>query len=179
MSPRKRCIKCDKRLKVNTPSKGWRCAACVRAYNLEYQRQNKEAIKRQRADAYLKNKIEIRAYVKKYNEENREKIQARDRARYAADPIGRNLKNKSNRYGLPVTDLTALIEKQKGLCHICGETNGDRALCIDHNHTTNKVRALLCARCNAGIGMFRESRDLLFKASEYLAEFEEEKVACQ
>jgi hypothetical protein len=44
---------------------------------------------------------------------------------------------------------------------------------IDHNHLTGKTRALLCDKCNVGLGSFRDNPDLLRKAAAYL-EFHDE-----
>jgi hypothetical protein len=53
-------------------------------------------------------------------------------------------------------------------CVICGNTN---KLCIDHNHITGKFRALLCSKCNTGIGMFNENINTMTNAIEYLKHF--------
>lgn len=53
-------------------------------------------------------------------------------------------------------------------CSICGRWNRDRRLCIDHDHTSGKVRGALCSRCNSGIGFFQDSADLLLRAARYL-----------
>ncbi len=53
---------------------------------------------------------------------------------------------------------------QEGKCLICEEP----ATCVDHNHTTNAIRGLLCIKCNAGIGQFNENPTLLRKAAEYI-----------
>ena len=39
---------------------------------------------------------------------------------------------------------------------------------VDHCHTTNKVRGILCAACNFGIGKFKDSTALLYLAIDYL-----------
>lgn len=41
-------------------------------------------------------------------------------------------------------------------------------LAVDHDHTTGKVRGLLCHQCNKAIGLFRESPEVLKKAIVYL-----------
>lgn len=53
-------------------------------------------------------------------------------------------------------------------CAICKST---KRLHIDHCHNTNKFRALLCSKCNTGLGMFDENIDKLFKAILYLNHF--------
>lgn len=61
------------------------------------------------------------------------------------------------KYGLTPEDYDALVEKQNGLCAICGEppstTNRNHArLKVDHDHKTGEVRGLLCNRCNLLLG---------------------------
>lgn len=72
-------------------------------------------------------------------------------------------------YGLTVEDIDALYERQSGRCAICLEPEGDRRLCIDHDHATMVVRGLLCSRCNSGLGLLRDSTDNLIRAVEYLS----------
>lgn len=57
------------------------------------------------------------------------------------------------------------------VCAICGGTNNGRPLVIDHDHTTNQIRALLCSTCNWGLGHFRDNPALLSKAAMYLAHY--------
>jgi len=39
---------------------------------------------------------------------------------------------------------------------------------VDHDHTTNKIRGLLCSLCNPALGSFRDSIDILKEAIYYL-----------
>jgi len=71
-------------------------------------------------------------------------------------------------YGLTRADYDRLLESQKGLCAICYKVNGNKALAVDHDHRTNKVRGLLCDKCNQGIGCFRDSKIFLSSAISYL-----------
>lgn len=54
------------------------------------------------------------------------------------------------------------------VCAICGGPWTKRGPYIDHNHETNKVRALLCANCNTGLGMFKEDPRILKEALRYI-----------
>jgi uncharacterized Zn finger protein (UPF0148 family) len=172
----KRCKKCD--LPVRFSGRQWVCAPCHKEYATAWRLKNADRIKQKSKEAYQKNKESIARYSKEYYAANKDKITQYKKDWWRKDIVENRLRDRARKRGTTFETVVYLENKQKGLCRICGETNGDKALCIDHNHATNKVRALLCARCNAGIGMFRESRDLLSNAAEYLAEFEEEKVAC-
>jgi hypothetical protein len=73
-------------------------------------------------------------------------------------------------YGITWDDYLALLVKQKGTCAICGDPpSSSRRLVVDHDHKTGSVRALLCHRCNAGLGQFRDTAWLLRAAAQYLA----------
>ena len=62
------------------------------------------------------------------------------------------------------------LASQNGACAICrSETpSGQGAFHVDHCHASNKVRGLLCTRCNTGLGMFRDDTDTLLAAVYYL-----------
>lgn len=74
------------------------------------------------------------------------------------------------KFGITLDDYNAMLEKQNGGCAICSGTNKTKKLAVDHDHTTGKVRALLCDKCNRGIGLFDENQDRLYKVIEYLRE---------
>jgi ribonuclease PH len=74
-------------------------------------------------------------------------------------------------YGITEGQYNRLLRAQGNKCVICSIDHLDetgRRLQIDHNHTTGKVRGLLCLRCNLAIGQFSESIDLLLSAIQYL-----------
>jgi hypothetical protein len=66
-----------------------------------------------------------------------------------------------------------LRAEQNYCCAICGTAEKDlknQILFLDHNHESNKVRGLLCLKCNAGLGMFDsdDGIDLFCSAISYL-----------
>lgn len=74
-------------------------------------------------------------------------------------------------YGITLEDYGAMLEKQNGCCAICGSSDtGSKHshFHVDHSHDTDKVRALLCAGCNIGLGAFKENIDALQNAVAYL-----------
>ncbi len=71
-------------------------------------------------------------------------------------------------YGISLIEFNKLVEDQKGLCAICEEPPGKKGLHADHCHANGSVRGLLCFRCNAALGMFRDNPRLLVNAIDYL-----------
>ena len=55
-------------------------------------------------------------------------------------------------------------------CSKCKEKS-IKHLCIDHNHTTGKVRGLLCQRCNTGLGMAKGNINTLNEMISYLQRY--------
>lgn len=97
---------------------------------------------------------------------------ARQKAYNLANPKQKHIRNKYRVYGISFENYEKLVADQVGVCAICGlppEGNTrTNTLYVDHNHDSNKVRGLLCLTCNTGLGMFRDSPELLNKAKEYL-----------
>ena len=69
-------------------------------------------------------------------------------------------------YGITKDDYDRMVIEQDGRCAICNRTEG--TLVIDHCHEKGHVRALLCNKCNLGLGLFGDSPDLLVSAAMYL-----------
>ncbi len=78
-------------------------------------------------------------------------------------------------YGLTEEDYEAMDEVQGHACAIC-DGQDDRVredgtpypLSVDHDHSTNRIRGLLCHRCNTALGLFKEDLNALRRAVEYL-----------
>jgi hypothetical protein len=82
-------------------------------------------------------------------------------------------------YGLTIKEYDRMLEEQKGVCAICGQPetfvtkHGKPCrLAVDHDHTTGKVRALLCGVCNKRLGHLESA--WLTKAEAYLVKHQEE-----
>jgi hypothetical protein len=61
------------------------------------------------------------------------------------------------------------MQEAEKVCQICEALfTQDNPACIDHNHSTGKVRSNLCRKCNCAIGLMKEDSALLIRAAEYV-----------
>lgn len=76
--------------------------------------------------------------------------------------------------GLTIEGIESQIKKQNNLCDLCFEPmlpygGLDKNSAVpDHDHSTNKFRAMIHRKCNSGIGLLGDSIDRLHKALAYL-----------
>lgn len=76
-----------------------------------------------------------------------------------------------DRYGIGLVEYNQMLEDQNGKCAICGTRDpGGQAniFHVDHEHTTGKIRGLLCNNCNPGLGWFKDNEENLLNAIAYL-----------
>jgi hypothetical protein len=72
--------------------------------------------------------------------------------------------------GLRPDEYEDLIAWQDSKCAICLKDK-DEQLSIDHNHSTGRIRGLLCGDCNRGLGLFKDNIATLKSAIEYLQRY--------
>lgn len=90
------------------------------------------------------------------------------------DTIERRKRRRKRRelmkkFGIHESQYSAMLDEQNHVCAICGSPEiCDRDLCVDHCHTSGKVRGLLCTNCNMALGKFQDNVEYLRKAIEYL-----------
>lgn len=75
------------------------------------------------------------------------------------------------KYGITIDTYNYMMVMQSDRCAIClTDDKGDRYdfWCVDHDHTTGKVRGLLCHPCNTALGKFQDDQLILSAAVEYL-----------
>lgn len=77
-----------------------------------------------------------------------------------------------SKFGITLGDYESMITSQGGGCKVCGRTREEvhptRRLVVDHCHRTEKVRGVLCIKCNSALGMAEDSPQRLRKLAEYL-----------
>lgn len=91
-----------------------------------------------------------------YYRRNREKVIRANRNNYL-----------KRTYGVTLEEYEAMVLATDSCCEICGRFSEKPHL--DHCHKTGKVRGILCAGCNGGLGLFQDSPDSLTSAITYLA----------
>lgn len=97
--------------------------------------------------------------------------------RYASNPEYRERVRNNRRksvYGVTPDVYRSLLERQGGVCAICGQLPppdevGQRGFHLDHDHQTGQIRGLLCFMCNRGLGDFGDDSNRLRSALRYLA----------
>lgn len=105
--------------------------------------------------------------VRKYKRETRAKWRANN-----LEKSRKQLKNWSliRTYGITLDDYNKMFDEQQECCAICRVHNSklNKPLAVDHSHKSGNIRKLLCAKCNTGLGMFQDNKNLLSLAINYL-----------
>lgn len=75
-------------------------------------------------------------------------------------------------YGITQDQYNILLEVQNNKCKLCGKTDSGRKdkgrLVVDHDHSSGKVRGLLCHPCNVSLGLMNDDPELLERAAQYI-----------
>jgi hypothetical protein len=160
----KRCTKCKQykdrgqfhRCKSFTDGLTYWCKACASNYKRRYYRSNPD-------------------FRKKVLERSRTRLNDPEiRKRVRQTSLDWHRKKSSN---CTPEQYNKLLKKQKGVCACCGKPETSkrkekiRQLSVDHCHKTNKVRWLLCHKCNLGLGHFDDNPKLLMKMATMLKKF--------
>jgi len=114
-----------------------------------------EEKKQYRKEQYLKNKDKEKAAREIYYSKNKELILARNKKYNKENPDKRKSAILKYEYGITLDQYNEMFKEQEGKCAICQRHQNKltRTLCVDHNHKTNKVRALLCLTCNTDVSV--------------------------
>jgi Recombination endonuclease VII len=70
-------------------------------------------------------------------------------------------------FGISLVEYEEILAAQGGGCAICGEVpEAGRSFHVDH--LGDRVRGILCVRCNNALGQLKERVDLLERAADYV-----------
>lgn len=131
----------------------------------EYRRKNPDKVR------------EISARSRAKARQNPEKVETK-RAQQAAWRQSNRASVKATElkkaFGINLHDYGHMLLSQNGLCAICARPETQmrggkvKALAVDHDHATGKVRGLLCSDCNQALGKMKDDRMILLSAVRYL-----------
>lgn len=162
-----------------------RCKLCVKVDSKRKREANIECRRKESRDRYQKIKAdpEKLSNLRKRNlswwnkPENNTRMKERRKALKAhISEIERNSHIKRT-YGLSKEDFMSIISSQGNSCGICRipfsvmsfiKEGRKIRTAVDHDHDTGKVRGILCATCNLGIGFFGDNEEHLQMAIDYL-----------
>ena len=162
-SKTKRCGSCEfmKPLsefgKSSSSKNGLRCYCkeCRKAYNRAH-------------------RVEKSEYNKKYRQKHRTKLikQQKEYRRTEEGKLTCRKRDLKKSFGITLEQYDKMAENQGGICAICGNINiNGHRLCVDHDHETGKIRALLCDHCNHLLGCAKENVTILQSAINYLHDY--------
>lgn len=117
---------------------------------------------------------------RKEGEANKDWWARKRAARIFANPSMESDRNLRRTFNLTREQYNEKLTAQNFVCAICKEpetgvsrTGGLKNLAVDHCHKTNKIRDLLCWRCNGTLGKANDSIELLQEMIAYLIKHKE------
>jgi hypothetical protein len=122
-------------------------------------------------------RLRRKEYKRIYFQENKEKIYLRRKQK----PVEKQRRDGyyiKSRYGISLDDYNKMLIERDFCCDICGYKQPPSAtkqerLYIDHCHTKNKVRGLLCFYCNTALGYFKDDIETIDKSIKYLEKWKD------
>ena len=118
-----------------------------------------------------KNKADSAKNKRKYYLAHKKEIIEKERKRYRANLSKIQDYQMRYRYGIGMEEYKSILSAQGNKCAICGSTKANRKsdrMHIDHNHSTGKIRGLICSNCNTALGLVKDSIETLGRMIEYL-----------
>ncbi len=159
----KRCILC-----CTAPKSTKNCSKCGVNFPIDnFPFKMCQGVQRHRSDC-----DKCRAlYTKMFKQANPEKSKEASK-KYAIENPHQVRKwafrSRWRKMGFNPDDVQQMLKDNNQGCEICGSLN---KLVVDHDHSLNKLRGVLCSECNFGIGKFKDNPDYLKKAINYLDNF--------
>lgn len=108
------------------------------------------------AARYKANLVVEKAKRKAWYEKNKLSVSEKGKADRVANPGKGNLERRLKKYSITREQYFGRLEEQNQACVIC-ENPFTGTPAIDHCHTTQLFRGLLCDSCNTAFGLLKES----------------------
>ncbi len=142
-------------------------AAAAKRWRERHPERAKQASQRYKAA----NPEKTKAVRKAWKMDNPGKVLKSEQERRARNPEKMKAVYLRRMYGMDIAEFQAL---RLGHCPICRtDSPAGKGWTVDHCHSTGAVRGVICSRCNAGLGHFRDDISLLEAAIDYLRKAQE------
>jgi len=148
------------------------CKVC----NKEYREANKTIIAEQKKEYYKTVREEKLKYNKEYFQNNTDKCKSNNRKYYENNRQKIITRSKARRYrvdfGITIEDFEKKLSLQQNKCLGCGKEFTEKGdACLDHNHTSGKIRGILCRNCNLAVGGAKDNIEILKKVINYIIKY--------
>lgn len=175
----------NNREKIREKIRSWKKSHTekVKIHNQAYYLKNRERINERIRNYVINNRSKVNERHRRWNSKNPEKVTKKHMQWERTHPESA-MKNKQEwakenptkirtshlkrHFGITEEEYQELLKKQGGVCAICGSPPTKKSLYVDHDHGTGVIRGLLCGKCNSGIGLLKDSMNLVEKALNYL-----------
>jgi hypothetical protein len=137
------------------------CMACLAADSRRYYANNRERCLENRRKCRVKSGGKYLATERRWRANNPDKVKMMDRKHLL-----------KRHYGLSIEQYEAMLLSNEGRCEICrvpfDAARASTKCCVDHCHSSGRVRGLICSDCNVGLGFFKDDPQRLIDAVTYL-----------
>lgn len=80
--------------------------------------------------------------------------------------VARRKRWLKGQYGITEGEYRKLYRRQGGRCGICSRSLPK--LHVDHEHSSGRIRGLLCSNCNLAIGHFKDNWRVILRGARYV-----------
>jgi len=144
--------------------------------NKEYREINKITLSNKKKEYYKSVREEKLKYNKQYFQNNISRCKDNNKKYYENNKQKVIKRSKVRRYkidfGITLEDFDKRLSLQQNKCLGCGKELTEKGdACLDHNHTSGKVRGILCRNCNLAIGGAKDNIEILKKVIKYIIKY--------
>ena len=125
----------------------------------------------QQHERYMADPSRAKARVKRWQQQNAERVNAYQRTRRQEPEVKRRNRagHLRRKFGMTLEGYEEILARQGGVCAVCSRPpTPSISLHVDHDHETGRIRGLLCFRCNNALGDLEDDPGLLRAATRYL-----------
>jgi len=124
-----------------------------------------------------KNLEQRKEYNKEYHIKNKEHISVKKKTWFLNNKDRVRENKLKTKYNLTLDQYNKMLSDQNNCCKVCNikfNINTKQLTPhVDHCHTTDKIRGLLCMKCNTSLGYLKEDTKIMQKLIEYIKEHNE------